>query len=117
MARKSEPTFTSDNGRDLWADTTSDYELSRHERVILEGACRELDIVSRLEDQLDGADLIVRGSMGQDTANPLLAEVRQHRASVASLIKLLKLPENEESTASADRSSSARAAAQVRWGT
>lgn len=117
MGRKSEPTFSSDNATDLWADTTSDYDLSRHEKVILEGACRELDIVQKLEDELDGANMIVAGSMGQDTANPLLAEVRQHRSSVASLIKLLKLPENEESTGAAERSSSARAAAAARWGT
>ena len=118
MARKSGPTFTSTNSTELWSETTAEYELSRHEKVILESACRELDIVEKLEEALDGASLIVAGSMGQDTANPLLQEVRMHRAAVATLIKALKLPEAEEGEKTENpRSSTARAAANARWGT
>lgn len=121
MARStvsSGPTFESANARALWEDTTSDFELSRHEKVILEAACREQDLVERIEKDLVNSKLIVLGSMGQEVANPLLGEVRQHRAAVASLIKQLKLPEGEgEEQQQNPRSTTARAAANARWGT
>lgn len=118
MARTAAPAGLGTSGRRLWTATTKEYELSEHELSILESAARELDIIDRLEKGLKDASLIVSGSMGQPTANPLLGEVRQHRTTAASLIKALKLPESDESTpAQRSRSTSARAAANARWGT
>lgn len=118
MARTTTPVGLGVNGRRVWTATTRDYELGEHELAILESACRELDIVDRLEKALKDAKLIVNGSMGQPTANPLLGEVRQHRTTYTSLIKSLKLPESDEATpAQKARSTSARAAAAARWGT
>jgi hypothetical protein len=56
----------------------------------------------------------VRGSQGQDVINPLISELRQHRSTLAALLRQLKLPDDSASAAEA-RSTSARAAANARW--
>lgn len=117
MAALRTPTKLGPKARRFWRETTEVYELSVHEAVLLENACREIDIVERLEKELDGADLVVPGSMGQDTAHPLLMEVRMHRASVAAMIKQLALPDPEfEDKPMSARSRQAQAAANARWG-
>lgn len=109
------PTGLGKRAAAFWRDTTSVYELSAHELLLLEGACRELDIIDRLEESLDGARLVVRGSMGQDVAHPLLAEVRQHRAAFGAIVKQLSLPDAEDEKPMSPRSLQAQAAANARW--
>lgn len=101
-------------GRKLWRDVTGKFELDVDEERLLEQACRELDLIARLDAAIDGDEfeLTVEGSMGQQVTNPLLTEVRQHRNTFASLVGKLSLP-SEDGAASA--SSSARALAQKRW--
>lgn len=111
---KTAPSNLGAQARKLWKGVTDVYELRSDELRILEDACREVDLIERLEDGLRGADLIVPGSMKQPTANPLIQEVRQHRATLKSLLGALKLPEDEARPAS-DRSASARKAAEARW--
>lgn len=98
----------------VWRDVTASYELRSDELRVLEDACREIDLVERLEDDLAGAELTVRGSQGQPVANPLVQEIRQHRTVIARLLGTLKLPE-AESAPSGARSASARDAANARW--
>jgi hypothetical protein len=83
---------------------------------VLEDACREVDLIERLHDGMRDASLVVTGSQGQPVANPIVQELRQHRALVARLLGLLKLPDDqrEERDASA-RSQKARKAAFARW--
>lgn len=114
MAVKRTPDKLGTKAGRFWRETTKVYELSPAELLILEGACREIDIIERLERELDGADLVTSGSMGQDVAHPLLAEVRQHRAAFGSMIKQLALQDAEEPQTSA-RSRQAAAAANARW--
>lgn len=109
------PSRLGTKGARFWRETTKAYELSAHELHLLEGACRELDIIDRLEAVLDGAQLIVSGSMGQDTAHPLLAEVRQHRAAFGAIVKQLALPDVEDAAPISPRSRQAQAAANARW--
>lgn len=98
----------------LWREVTGTYELRADELRILEDACREVDLVERLEVELSKAELVVKGSMGQPVANPLVQEIRQHRQVVKGLLAALKLPD-EDGSVSGSRSSQARAAAQARW--
>lgn len=98
----------------LWSEITENYDLRVDELRILEDACREIDLVERLEAELKGADLVVNGSMGQPVASPLVQELRQHRSVLARLLVLLKLPDDEGQAQSP--SSTARAAAMARWG-
>lgn len=104
-------------GRALWKSIIPAYELRPDELRLLADACREADIIQRLEDELANAPLMVKGSQGQLVASPLVSEVRQHRAVLASLLRALKLP---DSPATAQRkaaliSEQARLAARARW--
>lgn len=116
MATRTAPTKLGAKARKFWRETVANYEVSAHEALLLEAACREIDIVERLQKELDGANLVVPGSMGQDTAHPLLMEVRMHRAAFAALIKQLALPDVEDEKPSSPRSRQAQKAAEARWG-
>lgn len=117
------PTKLSAKARAIWNGITDDYELRADELRVLEDACREVDLIERLEKELAASDLIVEGSQGQPVASPLVQEIRQHRATLARLFAALKLPADEGGTGSGegvgpgggDASRSARAAAQARW--
>lgn len=117
MTKPATPRNLKAKGARFWTQTVADYELTAGELLILEDACREVDVITRLEDAMAKGDLTVQGSMGQPVANPLLGELRQHRALLARLLKQLDLPqEDEDATSGAgDRSTSAREAARARW--
>ncbi|GGA72533.1 hypothetical protein GCM10011490_24130 [Pseudoclavibacter endophyticus] len=115
MAQKRKaPPGLSAAAQKVWRETLQVYDLDEHEYPTLEAACRELTLVARIEDVLKDSKLIVRGSMGQEVANPLLAEVRQHRAAYIAFMKALRLPEGEQAEES-PRTEAARKAAQARW--
>ena len=99
----------------FWRKITKKFELRDDELRILEDSCREMDLIDRLEEALEGADLTVRGSQGQPVANPLVQEVRQHRGQLKSLLGSLKLPDEPGEAAGSSRSESARKAAEARW--
>lgn len=98
----------------VWEDISTGYELRTDELRILEDACREIDLVERLEDELRDQPLMVSGSQGQLVASPLVSELRQHRAVVARLLAQLKLPD-EDGRAQESVSNAARKAANARW--
>lgn len=99
----------------IWDQITKDYELRPDDMRVLEDACREVDLVERMETALLTEPLMVKGSMGQLVAHPLVQELRQHRATSARLFAQLKLTDGGESPADGKRSASARDAATQRW--
>lgn len=99
----------------VWTEIAEGYDLRIDEMRVLEDACREIDLIERLEAELEHAELIVTGSMGQPVASPLVQELRQHRGVLARLLGWLKLPD-EEQPAKGNTSASARTAAMARWG-
>lgn len=110
------PDGLGDRSRDLWRQIVNVYDLRPDELRILDDACREAQLIDRLERQLEDAPLMVKGSMGQWVASPLVSEVRQHRSTLAGLLKRLDLPDDDVSADSpAERSTKARAAANARW--
>lgn len=115
MATKTAPKNLGTKARKFWRETAQTYDLSPSEALILEGACREIDIIERLQEELDDADLVVPGSMGQDTAHPLLQELRMHRQTFNSIVKQLALEAEDEKPMSPG-SRQAQAAANARWG-
>lgn len=120
MSKKSQaPDGLGRAGSRLWESIAGAYELRADEVSLLEDACREKDIVARLEEALADAPLTVKGSMGQEVASPLVSEVRQHRTTLASLLKALKLPDSPAGAQrrKAEVSEKAREAARARWGT
>ena len=92
------PTGLKARSRRLWKTVTTDYELRADELDLLEDACREMDLFDALERELKGAAYLVKGSQGQDVINPLVAEIRQHRATKKSLWGALKLPDDEQTS-------------------
>ncbi|WP_017972976.1 hypothetical protein [Actinopolyspora halophila] len=91
------------------------------ERILLDAA-HEIDMVERLENAMTEADLFVKGSMGQDAINPLVTELRQHRVTLANLLRRLNIPdepdepdEDESESAKMTRSEAGRKAAKARW--
>lgn len=109
----SAPRGLENKGKRIWKDVTANYELRTDELDILEDICRESDLIDRLEKDLEGAELMVRGSQGQDVANPLVSEIRQHRATKKALWASLKLPDDSNVISIAGNQQ--REAAQSRW--
>jgi hypothetical protein len=114
MASKTAPAGLAAAGKKLWREIADSYDLRADELRVLEDAAREADLVSVLDAGMKGASLLVRGSQGQEVINPLISELRQHRSTLASLLRQLKLPD-DSADAAGERSTSARAAANARW--
>lgn len=98
-------------GRKFWRDVVSDYELRPDELVLLESACKCIDLIDNLEAGMAGQPLTVKGSMGQEREHPLLSEARQQRALLNRTLVQLKLPDD----AAGAKPNPHRAAAQSRW--
>src|SRR4051812_6573970 len=92
--RKPAPRALGKRGRGLWRDVVSGYELRTDELVLLENACRTVDLIDELEAGMAGQPLVVKGSMGQAREHPLLSETRQQRAYLNRTLAQLKLPED-----------------------
>ena len=99
-------------GKRLWKQITTTYVLRQDELFLLEQAARVADVLALLEDAMQGADLIVTGSMGQQREHPLLSEARQQRSLLSRLVAQLKIPDEEGLST---RTTQARKAAEARW--
>lgn len=107
------PTSLGRAGKKLYREIASKWDLRPDEKRVLLDACAEADLVDELAKAMKGQPYLVRGSQGQQVINPMIAEQRQHRAVVASLLKQLRLPDEGDSQEA--RSSAARDAANARW--
>lgn len=90
------PTGLKTHGKRTWQEVTNKYELRADELDILEDICREIDLINVLEKEMKELPLMMKGSQGQDVVNPLVTELRQHRATKRSLWASLKLPDEVE---------------------
>lgn len=111
MAKINAPRGLKASGRKLWNATTEKYEMREDELLVLKDACGEADLIDLMVKELDGSSLTVSGSMGQLVAHPLVQELRQHRATLATLLGKLKLPDDNGVGATNQQ----REAAQSRW--
>lgn len=121
--RLRKPTGLGPKAGKFWTQIASEYVLEDTPEValILEQACRTIDIVERLQKIVDEApSLQVNGSRGQPAPLPELTELRQYRAQLAALVKQLNLEDEPTEVTDRDtpmtRSESGRAAAAARWG-
>ncbi|WP_148576058.1 hypothetical protein [Nocardioides caldifontis] len=108
---KQPPPGLKKRGRRLWKQVLSTYELRLDELILLETACKTVDLLDDLEAAMDGQPLITKGSMGQERENPLLSEARQQRAHLNRTLAQLKLP--DESTGA--QINHQRAGGHARW--
>ena len=108
-------------GRHLWKAIAGKYDLRPDELRTLEDSCREADLIDEMTREQSGKDKTVKGSMGQIVAAPLISELRQHRATLNTMLRSLKLPEVDagalaaEAERKAGESERKRAAAVSRW--
>lgn len=112
------PKGLSTRSRRFWREVTDKYELRHDELRVLEDACREMDLIDSMSASLADMPVMVAGSMGQSVVNPLVAELRQHRAVLRQLLVSLKLPDEPapgSQGVESPRSVAARAAAKSRW--
>lgn len=112
MSESKAPTGLKKRGKNTWDSVVKKYDLRTDELDILEDICREIDMIDALEKELKGANLVVMGSQGQEVANPMISELRQHRATKKSLWAALKLPDEGNAAAGVNQQ---RDAAQSKW--
>jgi hypothetical protein len=110
------PAGLGDRAKVLWEGVTSKYALRVDELDVLRQACAEVDLIDAMFERQKSEDLIAVGSMGQPVIAPLVAEIRQHRSTLARLLAQLKLPDEDGARPPRDRSAAARRAVNVRWG-
>lgn len=119
--KPTKPADLSKAGAKLWREivTTGAYDLRPDELRILEDACREADLIDEMEAARRDLPYMVKGSQGQDVINPIISELRQHRATLTSMLAKLKLPDDAEADAGErdhdPRATNARNAANARW--
>lgn len=109
-------------GKALWRDVTEEWNLRPDEFRILEDAARTADLIDVMDNALSDlpADqLVVNGSRNQPVAHPFIAEVRQCRATLAGLLRQLRLEDREETSSNVvtpmSNSEKARKAVMTRW--
>jgi len=100
------------------AKVRSDYELDADSSALLDTILDTMDTIHELSEAQKGQPLIAKGSMGQAVIAPLVAELRQQRALLSSLLKRLGLPEEDaedDDELALARTERARKAARARW--
>ena len=114
------PDGLGDPGRDLWhtmiGDLVPGWELDARELRVLAEACRTADLIANLDAAIEADGVTAIGSRRQTVVNPAVAEVRQQRAALASLLGKLDIdPPSASGAGSTAASARARKAAQARW--
>jgi len=101
MSAVKPPKDLNDAGTALWSSIAAKYELRPDEIARLSAACATADVIARLETAWRDSDfpMVSKGSMGQEVIHPLIGELRTQRASLASLLAGLKLPDDESGAA------------------
>lgn len=85
-------------GKAFWQQLHAEvgfFSCEPHRLLLIEDACREADLVERLQKAVDSNDLRVKGSQQQPVSAPELAEIRLHRKALVDILKALAIPEPE----------------------
>jgi hypothetical protein len=111
------PPGLGEGGRKLWREVTAAHELRADDRRILADACNEADLIDSLQAAMADAPQTVKGSMGQTVIHPLISELRQHRATLNTLLRGLSLAGSDTRADDAARTAreGAMALARARW--
>lgn len=70
----------------------ADYELNAAELALLDRAAALTDELERIEIEMAKRPLVTAGSRGQEVADPLLREHRQHSEVLQRIIEAIGLP-------------------------
>ena len=85
-------------GQKLWTGVVAEFDLAAepHKRRILFDACKTADVIKRLDDAARTAPLTVKGSMGQEVINPLIAQAQVAKGQLAQLLGRLNFAPPED---------------------
>lgn len=117
-AKRYKPPGLKGHAARFWEDVTESYTLRLDELIVLGNACKEINLIEQISAEQMTRSMVAEGSMGQEVADPMITELRQHRATLATLLRQLKLPEDPASgrgETRQDASEKARMAANARW--
>jgi hypothetical protein len=115
MAALRAPTGLAARGRRFWRATTTEFELTDAELLVLEECCRTLDTLDGLQRAIAELGPSVQGSMGQVVLNPAITEARGQRALLHRLLAALALPDDDGQVIRAATTQRGQQAAQARW--
>ena len=79
----------------LWSSVVDVFDLEEHERTLLLQAVRTVDLLAKLEAELQRDGVMVESPQGMK-AHPAATEARQQRITLARLLAALRLPSGEE---------------------
>jgi hypothetical protein len=102
-------------GDRLRSSILADFDLNAAEMTLLDRAAALVDELARIEAEMAGRPLVTAGSRGQEVADPLLREHRQHSEVLQRILEAIGLPATGEDEGESGTSQRARRAAQVRW--
>src|SRR5688500_2238735 len=108
------PSGLGERGSALWDSVTSRYELRPDELAILADAAHEADVIEMLKSEFEVSSLMRPGPSGPAVAAPHVSDIRQRRATLATLLGKLRLPDDAGARGSAS-SEAGRALVNQRW--
>jgi hypothetical protein len=111
---KPAPRDLGEPGKVLWRNLTQEFDFNSAELTVLHQLCCTTDEITDLKAALATSSPVVKGSRGQPRANPLLAELRNHRKLADQLVVALSLPVEGEAVGRR-RSAQAKQAVDARW--
>lgn len=88
------PTGTRSSGAALWYSMIARYEFQRHELMLLREAVRSVDELDRLSEVIVRSRTLTPGG----DIHPAIAEARQLRIALTSILAALHLPDGYENT-------------------
>ena len=109
------PVGLGSDARELWSSVMEGFELEEHERALLVEACRTVDLLGKLEDEVRRDGPLIDSSQGL-RAPPAATEARQQRIALARLLAPLRLPSGEEGDQQAGARPQRRAGARGVYG-
>lgn len=95
MKESAPPTGLHIGGRRLWNRVLADFELAEHEEAVLLQACRIVDVLDRLQTEIDAHEIVVESPQGPKIYPPVV-KFRQQAVTLAKCMASLRIPLEEE---------------------
>lgn len=116
------PTGLRARGKRLWRELheSADYRACPETRLVAEETCYLTDEITRQRALIRkaGTDTRVKGSQGQPVSMPEIADLQRNQGILLSLLKSLRLPDDETApSGKLSRSQVGKIAANARWNT
>ncbi len=90
------PKGTRPNGRRLWVDVLSNFDLDEHETALLREAVRTVDALDALDDVVRRDGVMTTTDLGAPRVHPALVEARQLKLALARLLAALRMPAGDD---------------------